>query len=67
MIIELEYCFCPQYREYDPSYVEKSYRFADNDGWNPYQLADMTNPNPCPLMMYEWQGLPFPPKGWRYQ
>ncbi len=62
-----EYYFCPQYGEYDPGYVEKFYRFDDNDGRGLYQLDNMASPNPRPLMMYEWQGFPFPPKGWRYQ
>lgn len=33
-----EYYLYPQYGEYDPCYVEKLYRFDDNDGRGPYQL-----------------------------
>ncbi|GHT83493.1 hypothetical protein FACS1894137_04720 [Spirochaetia bacterium] len=27
----------------------------------------MASPNPRPNMMYEWQGFPFPDKGWRFE
>ena len=59
--------FCPQYGLHDPQYLEKFYRFDDNDGRGPYRLGDMTSPNPRPNMMYEWQGFSWPQKGWRYQ
>ncbi len=61
------YIFQPKYGEHDPEYVEKFYRFDDNDGRGPYQLDNMASPNPRPLMMYEWLGFPYPEKGWRYQ
>jgi site-specific DNA-methyltransferase (adenine-specific) len=59
--------FNVQYTAHDPEYVRKFYRHDDNDGRGPYQLTDMTSPNPRPRMMYEWMGFPSPPKGWRYQ
>lgn len=59
--------FSPQYGEYDPAYIEKFYRFDDNDGRGPYSLDNMASPNPRPNMMYEWMGFPYPTKGWRYQ
>jgi len=59
--------FYPQYGEYDPEYLEKFYRFDDNDGKGRYRLGDMASPNPRPNMMYVWLGFPFPDKGWRYQ
>ena len=46
-------------------YVREKYRHRDGDG-RPYMLDNMTSPNPRPNMMYEWQGFPYPAKGWRY-
>lgn len=59
--------FLPQYAKHDPHYIEKFYRFDDNDGRGKYRRADMASPNPRPNMMYEWMGFPCPEKGWRYQ
>ena len=56
----------PQHGKYDPDYVRRNYRHDDNDGRGPYTLDNMTSPNPRPNMMYEWQGHPSPPRGWRY-
>lgn len=59
--------FNPQRTGYDEDYITKFYRYDDNDGRGRYTLADMASPNPRPNMMYEWQGFPYPPMGWRYQ
>ena len=59
--------FKPIFVEHDPAYVEKFYRFDDHDGRGRYTLDNMASPSPRPLMMYEWQGFPFPAMGWRYQ
>ena len=59
--------FRPQYIPHSLGYLKKFYRFDDGDGRGPYQLDNMASPNPRPNMMYEWQGFPWPPKGWRYQ
>src|SRR5205085_9052384 len=37
-------CFTPQFTEHDPDYVDKFYRFDDNDGRGPYRLSDMAAP-----------------------
>src|SRR5919109_4693861 len=49
--------FTPQYVEHDPEYLEKFYRFDDEDGRGVYRLGDITSPNPRPNMMYEWMGF----------
>lgn len=59
--------FKPQYGEHDKNYLNNFYRFDDHDGRGIYRLSDMASPNPRPNMMYEWQGFPYPAKGWRYQ
>ena len=51
--------------DHSESYVASKYRGDDGDG-RKYMLDNMTSPNPRPNMMYEWQGFPFPPMGWRY-
>lgn len=47
------------------NYLATKYRHDDGDG-RVYRLDNMTSPNPRPNMMYEWEGFPYPPKGWRY-
>jgi adenine specific DNA methylase Mod len=49
--------FFKVYGEYDPAYIEKFYRFTDDDG-RVYQLADLTNPNKNrPNLTYEFLGV----------
>lgn len=50
---------------YSDEYLESKYRHKDADG-RVYRLDNMTSPNPRPNMMYEWNGFPYPAKGWRY-
>jgi len=47
------------------AYLESKYRHDDGDG-RLYRLDNMTSPNPRPNMMYDWNGFPYPAKGWRY-
>ncbi|UPH72136.1 restriction endonuclease [Abyssibius alkaniclasticus] len=48
-------------------YVRGKFTEDDSDGRGAYQKHDMTSPSPRPNMMYDWQGFPFPEKGWRFQ
>jgi site-specific DNA-methyltransferase (adenine-specific) len=49
--------FYPQYKEHNPEYVEKFYRFTEPNTGRRYFLADLTNPNKDrPNLTYE-----FPP------
>lgn len=56
----------PIYLAHSEDHLKSKYRHVEADGRR-YTLSDMTSPNPRPNMMYEWQGFPSPPKGWRYQ
>ena len=51
---------------YEQAYVDRYYRYNDNDGRGLYTLDNMTSPNPRPNLTYEWRGYPSPIKGWRY-
>ncbi|MBI5877701.1 MAG: restriction endonuclease [Chloroflexi bacterium] len=62
--------FNKQYQEYDTSYIEERFRFADPDGrrWSEQNLA---SPNPRPNLTYTFKasnGITYqpPPNGWKY-
>jgi DNA modification methylase len=57
----------PLYGSLSEKYTDDFYKYDDGDGKGLYQLGDMASPNPRPNMMYEWQGFPYPVKGWRYE
>jgi DNA modification methylase len=59
--------FNPIYSAHSEDYVSKFYSQDDGDGRGAYTLDNMASPNPRPNMMYEWQGFPYPDKGWRYE
>lgn len=61
-----DYTFNPLYLKHDEDYVKKFYRFDDNDGRGPYQLADMSAPSYSPTLVYSYKGFEAPAKGWRY-
>lgn len=69
--------FFPQYGPHDPDYVDKFYRFDDNDGRGRYRLGDMSAPKGGgmaailkttgkPRGWYEYKGYQPPATGWRY-
>jgi len=46
-----------QFREYDPAYIERFYRFVEEGTGRRYRLSDLTNPNrDRPNLTYEWKG-----------
>lgn len=45
------------FKEYDPNYIEKFYRYIEPTTGRRYQLSDLTNPNrDRPNLTYEWNG-----------
>lgn len=50
----------------DSEYAGSKYTNDDGDDRGPYQLDNLTSPNPRPNMTYEWKGFSPPAKGWRY-
>lgn len=48
----------PQYKDHDPEYIEKFYRYYDPETNRRYRLADLTNPNKDrPNLTYEFLGV----------
>jgi site-specific DNA-methyltransferase (adenine-specific) len=45
------------------SYVEKFFKFTDDNG-RKYRLADLSNPAPRPNLMYDYKGYKHPKNGW---
>lgn len=69
--------FFPQYTDHDPEYVEKFYRFDDDDGRGRYRLGDMSAPKGGgmaainkttgkPNGWHIYKGFEPPATGWRY-
>lgn len=69
--------FFSQYGEHDPEYVDKFYRFDDNDGRGAYRLSDMSAPKGGgmaainkitgkPNGWHIYKGYQPPTSGWRY-
>jgi len=69
--------FFPQYVDHDPDYVDKFYRFDDNDGRGRYRLGDMSAPKGggmaainrntgLPNGWHVYKGFEPPATGWRY-
>lgn len=69
--------FVPQFADHDPEYLEKFYRFDDNDGRGRYRLGDMSAPKGggmaainkttgLPNGWHIYKGYKPPATGWRY-
>jgi len=59
------YTFNPLYQPHDPEYVERAYRFDDDDGRGKYRLGDLASPSMRPNLIYDYKGYKPPEKGWR--
>ena len=45
------------FKEYDPEYLNKFYRFVEKETGRRFRLSDLTNPNPDrPNLTYDWKG-----------
>jgi DNA modification methylase len=60
-----EYTFNAQYNEYTSEYLEKTYKFDDNDGRGLYLKCPMGSPSYSPTLIYDYKGYKPPEKGWR--
>lgn len=59
------YTWNPQHEPYSDEYLAR-FTLKTPDG-RPYQLDNITSPNPRPNMTYEWRGCSPPAMGWRYE
>lgn len=57
------YTFNTQYRANNPEYIEKMFRYVDENGRR-YRIDNLASPNPRPNLMYEYKGYKPPAKGW---
>ena len=57
----------PIYSSLSEKYIDDFYKHDEGDGKGLYSLDNMASLNLRPNMMYEWQGFPYPAKGWRYE
>ncbi|GEM_PF-222013 len=62
-----KFTYVPVHAGHSEAYIKSHYNLDDNNGKGPYQLDNMTSPNPRPKMMYEWNGFSSPEMGWRYE
>lgn len=58
-----KFTLIPQFGKSKQEYVEKFYRYVDEQGRR-YRLADLSNPAPRPNLMYEYKGYKPPKNGW---
>ena len=59
--------FKPVHEPHSREYIERFYRYNDNDGRGPYSRGNMASPSLRPRLIYDWNGYTPPKKGWRYQ
>lgn len=57
------YTFNTQYRENNPEYIEKMFRYVDEKGRR-FRIDNLASPNPRPNLTYEYKGYRPPAKGW---
>ena len=51
------------YRANNPEYIEKFFKYVDEDGRR-YRSADLSSPSPRPNLTYEYKGYKPPHNGW---
>lgn len=57
------FVFNPQYRENDPEYIEKMFRYVDENGRR-YRIDNLASPSPRPNLTYDYKGYKPPANGW---
>ena len=57
------YAFKLQYRENNPEYIKKMFRYTDENGRR-YRIDNLANPSVRPNLMYDYKGYQPPAKGW---
>ena len=57
------FMFDVQYRNNDPQYIAKMFRYSDENGRR-YRIDNLASPNPRPNLTYEYKGYKPPAKGW---
>jgi site-specific DNA-methyltransferase (adenine-specific) len=55
--------FHAQYKPSDPDYIEKFFKYVDEDGRR-YRIDNLASPNPRPNLTYAYKGYKPPEKGW---
>ena len=58
-----DYVFKLQYRENNPEYIKKMFRYTDENGRR-YRIDNLANPSVRPNLMYDYKGYQPPAKGW---
>ena len=58
-----DYTFTPRYRKSNSEYIEKMFRYTDENGRR-YRVDNLASPNPRPNLTYEYKGYKPPEKGW---
>jgi site-specific DNA-methyltransferase (adenine-specific) len=58
-----QYKFNPQYGPYSQEYIDKYFRYKDENGRR-YQTVSLRSPNPRPNLTYDYKGYKPHPNGW---
>ena len=58
-----DYVFKLQYRENNPEYIKKMFRYTDENGRR-YRIDNLANPSVRPNLIYDYKGYQPPAKGW---
>ena len=58
-----DYAFKLQYRENNPEYIRKMFRYTDENGRR-YRTDNLANPSVRPNLIYDYKGYQPPAKGW---